>query len=215
MYIITSKINNNKIKSLILLSLVGLGLAKEENSNNQTEISYPSANLTESGNDKTLVFGGMPIFLRDPTAGDQLKCGSGFVVITSGDNDRDKCNWGGGAGFLTSARCCKQLQDPDKRGCQYNDVFINPNSGDSPERTGMVEDNILITDKRRGIDFIDFDFVSTLPVVLPNISPIPYVTGDNDLYPVAGLGSVTLGSRVCAYGIVSGYRCGNMVEFNL
>jgi hypothetical protein len=106
------------------------------------------------------------------------------VVVTSEENNHDKCNWGGGAGFLTSVRCCKQLQEPEKRGCDDNVVFLNSTSGVSPKQTGISELNIFIIDKQRGIDFIDFDFVSSLPALLPDISPIPYVTGDKDLYPV-------------------------------
>ena len=38
-------LNNNKIKSLFLLSLVGSGLGKEEKTNNQTEIASKEINL--------------------------------------------------------------------------------------------------------------------------------------------------------------------------
>jgi hypothetical protein len=34
------------------------------------------------------------------------------------------------------------------------------------------------------------------------------------LVPITGLGSVTIGSRACAYGVVSGYNCGKVVEIN-
>ena len=38
--------------------------------------------------------------------------------------------------------------------------------------------------------------------------------GEKELVPITGLGSVTIGSRVCAYGTVSGYNCGKVVEIN-
>jgi hypothetical protein len=40
--------------------------------------------------------------------------------------------------------------------------------------------------------------------------------GDKEeFYPVTGLGSVVIGSKVCAYGAVSGYNCGNITEINV
>jgi len=66
------KINSNKIKSLFLLSLVGSNLAKEEKTDNQSELTLNSlpqitTNFTKRGNetDPTLVFGGYPISIGD------------------------------------------------------------------------------------------------------------------------------------------------------
>ena len=66
------KINSNKLKSLFLLSLVGSNLAKEEKTDNQSELTLNSlpqigTNFTKRGNetDPTLVFGGYPISIGD------------------------------------------------------------------------------------------------------------------------------------------------------
>jgi len=66
------KINSNKIKSLFLLSLVGSNLAKEEKTDNQSELTLNSlpqitTNFTKRENetDPTLVFGGYPISIGD------------------------------------------------------------------------------------------------------------------------------------------------------
>src|SRR6185295_19882346 len=67
------KINNNKIKSLFLLSLVGSGLGNQE-SQSQSEIPHLNSlprmatNLTErqSNSNQTLVFAGYPISLSVP-----------------------------------------------------------------------------------------------------------------------------------------------------
>jgi len=39
--------------------------------------------------------------------------------------------------------------------------------------------------------------------------------GEHDLIPITGLGSATLGTKVCAFGVESGYLCGNVVEINI
>jgi hypothetical protein len=210
------KINNNKIKSLFLLSLVGSGLAKEESSKNQTailndnQIPQMAADLTERQNnpDKTLFFGGMPIAF-----GDQLGCGSGFVVVPNEENNPSSCMWGNSVGFLTSAQCCNCCET-------YGACRTRPICGSGADgAVSLVSDDpnkvigsVLESACQLDIQTIDFAFVS---LSASDITPIPYVMGNNNSYPVTGLGSVSLGSRICAYGSISGHLCGELGRVNI
>lgn len=219
------KINNQKVKSLALLSLIGSGLGKKEKSTSKSKTSSPSAisldslpklaaNLTAGGNETepTVLFAGMPIFFRDPVAGDQLECGSGFAVVKSGS---EECEYTGNNdyfGLLTSTRCCK------KGGCagttgmnEGNDVFLFSNITNSQKKIGTVVDTTFAS--FNGAIFPDF---ALLGVNELDITLTPYVIGDKEeIYPVVGTGSVTIGSAVCAYGAVSGFLCGNIVEMGV
>jgi len=221
-------LNNNKIKSLFLLSLVGSGLGKEEKTNNQTEIASKeinldflpkiAANLTEQGNDAdpTLVFAGMPILFRDEKIGDQGICVTSFAVVPTKENNRAYCSWVDGIGFLTSALCCKISY-----GCGIgqtsaghgDDVFL---VADKPQLIGMVGDTVFAV-ALNNPPFTDFGFVNTKS----DLQLSPYVVGESDdgsfqLYPVIGMGSVVIGSEVCAYGPISGgYHCGEVVDMDL
>jgi hypothetical protein len=103
------RINSNKLKSLILLSLVGSNLAKEEKTDNQSELTLNSlpqigTNFTKRENetDPTYLFAGMPIYLGS-FGGNYQICLNGFPVVLSGS----KCLLNG-PGFLTSVQCCKE-----------------------------------------------------------------------------------------------------------
>lgn len=209
------KVNSQKIKSLFLLSLLGSSLGKEEKSDNQTEISYPNSlpklatNLTAEGNETEpiLVYAGMPIFFNGSIAGDQGRCMSSFPVVPIGPSD--DCDWDNGAfGFLTSARCCKN--NPT---CAADEVY---QAEDNPQWIGQVQDTAL--SEFVGHTLIDFAFVAVNMDEETQLTP--YVWGQDSesklqLYPVTGLGSVAVGSEVCAYGAIAGYLCGNVVEMNL
>src|SRR6185312_2628844 len=225
------KINNNKIKSLFLLSLVGSGLAKEEKSNNQSEItsneinlnSLPQmgVNLTAGGNETepTLVFAGMPIFFRGNSATnlniDQRRCVSSFTLVLPEVGD---CQWQGfngnlkNNGFLTSARCCQSgncganfaflllADNPQQDHGSNAEAISRQNVGRVVESTFFYKDVPPMTDR------------TFVLVYDEGLKLIPYVAGKKDLLPIIGLGSAALGSEVCAYGAISGYLCGKVVE---
>jgi len=78
------KINSNKLKSLILLSLVGSASTNEQKPTNQSELTLNSlpqmgANFTKRENetDPTFVFGGYPLFI----GGGGPSCSAGFAIV--------------------------------------------------------------------------------------------------------------------------------------
>jgi hypothetical protein len=202
------KINNNKIKSLILLSLLGSGSAKEENSTNQSEIASNGINLNslpqmatnltkrEDNPDQILVYAGLPIFFKASASGeDQEQCVANFALVDTREND--ECMWPGGEIFLTSAQCCKQGT------CGADHVFL---VSDNSQQIGQVSETAF---QGEADDYA---------VLMPNnqVNLIPFVVGPKELYPVTSLSTVTsLGTKVCAYGAISGYRCGKVVEINV
>src|SRR6185312_6063011 len=110
------KINSNKIKSLIFLSLVGSGLGKDEKSNNQSGIlndnQFPEivANLTNSrrvqeGSVQYVYIAGAPIMTsfksNDGSPLPSKKCTGGFAIIKTGEIGKCEYNFG----FLTSVLC--------------------------------------------------------------------------------------------------------------
>jgi hypothetical protein len=114
------KINNNKIKSLFLLSLVGSGLTKEEKSNNQTGIadngvslnSLPqlATNLTDTkiadeSPERNVYAAGTPALFSVRSINGVVgnKCTGGFAVVNTNSSE---CGYGNDyGGFLTSFFC--------------------------------------------------------------------------------------------------------------
>jgi hypothetical protein len=214
------KINNNKIKSLIFLSLVGSASTNEEKPTNQSALNLNSlpqiaTNLTkrEDNPDPTYLFAGMPIFINKDGV-DQGRCMSSFAVVPTEECRQFDNPNPSAPGFLSSGLCCK-----NEEGCgvftatDAGSVFLVGN-GNNTQEIGWVASTI-IDDKYLG----NTDFAFLLSYYADNYPItriiVPYVVGDKELYPVTGLGSVTIGSKVCAYGALGGYRCGNVVETNL
>ena len=223
------KINNKQIKSLFLMSLVGSGVGQEENSNNQTEITYPNetnlnslpklaTNLTagENDSDPTLIFAGYPIsFGTYPvtTGGPHYtaQCTAGFMVVNTHSNSTPCYAGNDNDGFLTSTFCFPSITD-------FGNFPISPQvySWDRSTLLGLFADqDILLNDDKVKFDYVYVSNRETAGVV-PEVQLAPYAVGkDRDLYPVAGLAYVELGYKVCAYGAVSGYNCGNLTELNV
>ncbi|CAI2192939.1 12679_t:CDS:1 [Funneliformis geosporum] len=197
------KINNNKIKSLFLLSLVGSGLAKEENAKNQTEIlsdginlnSLPqmATNLTKRENDpdKTLIFAGYPISLGVGTVGGNFNryCTASFIIENSDSHQA-----------VISTFCM-----PDEHCAGTMNKYVV--SWDGLINLGSAPLYFTIGDN----SLHDY---TTIEYNLDNVEPIPYVVGDNNhFYPVVGYAQLpAVGDKACAYGAVSGYLCGKFSQ---
>ena len=211
------KINNNKLKSLILLSLVGSASTNEEKPTSQSELTLNSlpqmgVNFTKRGNETDpifYVFAGYPIFIEDDSGANLGNCTLGFAVnIVSNNNDMGGWCKGTGDAFITSVRCCQKHPH-----CFGYNVFLT--NYEKKINTGIVHYSTY-TDTS-GWQRINFDFFE---ILMPRfeedrkkIKFIPYVAGkENNMYPVIGLGVVELGGEVCAYGSVNGYLCGKLVE---
>jgi hypothetical protein len=232
---------NHKIKSLFLLSLVGSTSAKEENSKNQSEInlnSLPqlSANLTEGeGNSSQalLFFAGYPISLGVETYDGSGKkwrkySTAGFVVVNTNSSKCSPLNEFGNdyGGFLTSSFGWPPQwlggSDSGTSIALSDEVY----SWDGLTPLGNFGSNGY-TNLNYGNTHqdIDYTYVSNTEYYGAwDTKLTPYVVGGSDdesnesklqLYPVTGLGSVTIGSKICAYGAVSGYLCGNLTEINI
>ncbi|CAI2197967.1 129_t:CDS:2, partial [Funneliformis geosporum] len=198
----------------------GSGLAKEENSKNQTEIfsdginlnSLPqmATNLTkrEDNPEPTLVFAGYPISLSVPLQDDKgvnriytKQSTAGFMIVNEDKSSSSYCTAGRNDGFVSSVSCL-----PYEYGFRTIIEFYDT------------------TDPF--YDTADFAYIADTKVdgsePIPEIKLIPYVVGESDgeskpqLYPVVDQGFDTLGTRVCAYGSGSGYQCGlNKVDLGV
>jgi hypothetical protein len=210
------KINNKKIKSLILLSLVGSGLGKE---NNHTEIAHPkginlnllpqiAVNLTkrEDNPDELLIFAGYPIVLMDDRNRENTKnCTLGFAVLY---NDSPDCDFGDSfpSGFLTSS-LCSPIADSENN-------IVRTLNWDKSEHLGDI---IYAT---FGNSITDTDYAFTSIFNQNRLIPYTVITETsndktvNKLYPVVGT-SLSQPGIICAYGSSSGYHCGNQVESDL
>ena len=207
------KINNQKVKSLVLLSLIGSTSAKKGNQSEITLNSLPQmeTNLTKRGNDssQTLIYAGMPISLMSysldkPVDENAGNCTLGFAI--NGVALSDWCSAVGNS-FITSARCCQ------KHNHCFSFTVLSPNEKEI--NVGKVQQSTYIDTS--GWKRINFDYLRmSLPYLEEDRNKVritPYVMGgDEDFYPVIGLGSVTIGSQVCAYGAGSGYLCGKLIE---
>src|SRR6185436_5323905 len=106
------KINSNKLKSLILLSLVGSASTNEEKPTNQSELTLNSlpeigTNLTKQGDDSdpTFVFGGYPVLMMDDLNRENIKnCTISFFTLYRNSSD---CDYGDSfpIGIITSSLC--------------------------------------------------------------------------------------------------------------
>jgi len=197
------KINNNKIKSLFLLSLAGSVLAKEEKANNQTEITYSdgvrlnslpqlATNLTkrEDNSDPTLVFGGYPINFVTSVTQDRYNCSFGFAVTYSEANDPSSCLLlDANPGLITSAFCCA-----------YGDCASDENKvftvSDNPVALGdVVVTSLCCLETHPDAVISAPDFALAGVDETTNVKLIPYVIGyNNSLYPITSFGSVPLGT---------------------
>jgi len=213
-------LNNNKLKSLILLSLVSSASTNEGNPNNQTGIDLNNNQLPEvaanftkrqaiAGDpNKTLVFAGYPVALSDNVNINGVSkrfikyCTAGFMIVNNNSSNCVKdIHFESGndyGGFLTSTFCW-----PTTPGIYSSDVY----GWDGSLLLGRLHYGSL------GTDIVDYGYISNNGT-WNNLKLIPYVRGNKELYPVTGLGSVILGSKVCAYGTVSGHLCGNITEIN-
>ena len=219
------KINSNKLKSLILLSLVGSASTNEEKSTNQTELTLNSlpqitTNFTKRGNetDPTFVFAGYPLFLGHGGA----SCSGSFAIVWPDEKAARGCSWGELSGFITSANCCNRGYGGEDNCCSSNDcggskdVFLN---SEDKIKLGYVQrtswDYI-----RKGIGdndaSFDFVFVANSNPEKDNIKFIPYVVGENnDLVPITSYGPASVGERACVYAATAaGRMCGKIVSLN-
>jgi hypothetical protein len=210
-------INNRKIKSLVLLSLVGSGLGKEENSKNQTQINLNSlpqlaTNLTkrEDSPDQTLFYAGYPIDFGPPVDYWKATCSSGFAIVPSDVNDPGICAWGSSVGLITSATCCTDAN------CESKEVVSVSN--DKSIKVGHVQKtlyNYIQGNPNSSNFFTGTDFaVLEVSESENNIKLAPYVVGAKDFIPVTSYGSVPIGTWVCAYTAGNGYMCGNVVALD-
>jgi hypothetical protein len=208
------KINNNKIKSLFLLSLVGSGAGKDKNLTNQSEIAYPNginlnslpklvSNLTdkkftdEDDPNQFDFLAGYPISIEN-----QKNCTASYAFVVS------DCQDAGKNGFITSSRCCVNCNGEDDISDQNGDLL-----GSSLYSSFVPYSSINHSSPS---DFpLDYLYVNT------NLSDIdikltPYVLGLNfSFYPITSSWSLTEpGFTVCAYGAKKGYFCGKLVDFN-
>jgi len=234
------KLNSPKIKSLFLLSILNSGSANKEKSvsepTNQTNVAYPnlgwanffgkisgnSANFTkekvaEEDPKQNIFVAGFPIMVGVYGSNGvfQNNCTGSFVVINTNSSEYEHSNDHGG--FLTSFFCLPPVTLatttplPVVGWYGYDSFWLG-----EPYYGSIIEGNT------EGI-FITADYLY-VSANLVSLQLIPYVTGltTNDktvkeLYPVTGtgLGSVTFGSKVCAYGAVSGHHCGNLIATDL
>lgn len=204
------KINNNKIKSLFLLSLVGSGLGKEEKANNQTEIlnanqfptvatNFTDAKITDKGSEQNvLVAGASALFGANTTNGIvRNKCTGGFVVVNANSNTCSSGNDYGG--FLTSIFCFPS--EPGSVGLSLvtswdGSVLLGEVSYGYSSRVG-----------------IDYNYVSS-PTNLQLLPFVPKTTaeGTTNLLPVIALADPNApGFSACVYGAASGTQCGNII----
>ena len=198
------KINSNKIKSLFLLSLVGSNLAKEEKTDNQSELTLNSlpqitTNFTKRENetDPTLVFGGYPISIGDWKT---PSCSFGFAVVSLDVSASSHCTWGFLSGFITSDNCCYSSD------CDFKDVFLN---SEDKTKVGHVLRTSFDYIKEPAFRYRDYAFVAN-----SNLTKlIPYVAGEKgDLIPIISYGPASIGERVCAYTAATGRMCGKVVS---
>ena|SRR6185436_3737269 len=180
------KINNNKIKSLFLLSLLNSVSAKDEKTNNQTgilnnnQLPEIATNFTERQNnpDQIMIFGGHSIVIRNYNNDVVGDCTVGLAVVLKGPTEN--CDLvGEGSNLITSARCCK-VGD-----CISHDVFNLKND----VMIGRIDESAYDED-RSEISSPDF-----LTIISPyagdeKVKVAPYVLGKEVFYPVMGLGSV-------------------------
>jgi len=181
------KINNKQIKSLFLLSLVGSNLAKEESSNNQTEIAHSNeinlnslpqlgVNLTdakitdENSSEQIDFFAGYPISIEN-----QRNCTTSYALIIS------DCQDAGKNGFITSSRCCVNCNGVD-----------NISGQDGSLLGSSLYSSIVPLPPRYPSDLpLDYLYINAnLPGI--NVKFLPYVAGltNNDqtvseIYPIA------------------------------
>jgi hypothetical protein len=200
--------------------LLNSATGKEDNQTELTLNSLPqmATNLTKRGNetDPTLVFAGMPIFFNKDGV-DQGRCMSSFVVVPAEANklDPNTCIDFGDPrdfGFLSSSLCCKNGDSCGITETNVNgEISVLVGNGNNTQQIGFVGNTMMDNPSYFGGN--DFAFLKPL---YKYSRVTPYVVGDKqDFYPVTGLGSVTVGSKVCAYGALGGYRCGNVIAMNV
>jgi len=211
------KINSNKIKSLVLLSLVGSNLAKEEKTDNQSELTLNSlpqigANLTkrQDNSDPILIFGGYPISITEQGGGCGNDiclddCTAGFAIVFPDENASSSCSLGGGGstGFITSVNCCPSQENWED--CSSDPVWLN--SKEHKNGIGYV----VVTSLTYSYPIeLDFAVVYSVPAL---VKFLPYVVGENnDLIPITSYGSASVGEKVCAYTATGGHVCGKVTN---
>lgn len=203
------EINNNKIKSLFLLSLVGSGSATETNQTginlNNNQFPEMAVNLTkrEDNPDPTLIFAGYPVLVTEDHGG-KKGCTASFAVSYTNSPD---CEFGDDdGGFITSSLCSPVTDSLGNR--------VSTRDG------SMLGDMVYMTFGRVSILNNNFDY-AYVSIYVDKNKLNPYTTGltTNDktvseLYLVVGTPLPQLGI-ICAYGSSSGYRCGNQVGSDL
>ena len=224
-------INNKKIKSLFLLSLVGSSVGQQA-SENQTEAlvpsatSYPvlpqlstnftSAEIIQKGPEQNVLIAGYPILVGINGINGTVwnKCTGSFVIVNTNSSQCQNGNDYGG--FLTSFFCLPP-------------VFLDPNA----TQPGVVNwDNSVSLGKlyygpemnwNKSIDnywhlSAEYVYISANLNSVKLLPLVPKTTdeGTTDLLPVIASSNPTSpGLPVCVYGAASGYQCGNITELNL
>ena len=223
------KINNNKIKSLFLLSLVGSSLAKEEKPDNQTEITHSNEisfnSLPEMGTNFThgkvtkrdnpkqnVLMAGSRIAIAEKWTDETtwINCTGSFVIVNSNTTD-DGCNYGNDyGGFLTTLFCHPPLTD----------VAPQPpvTNWDGSVSLGNIFYETTFTGDVPYPDWKAIGEFLYISANLANVKLLPFVPkttdkGTTDFLPVIASSNPTApGLSVCVYGAVSGYRCGHIIE---
>lgn len=225
------KINNNKIKSLFLLGLVGSGVG-QQTTNNQTEALVPgktiypvlpqlttnftSSKIIQESPEQNMLLAGYPTLLGINGLNGAVwnKCTGSFVIVNSNSTEcKDGNDYGG---FLTSFFC-------------FPPVLPNPNvaqpgvvSWDSSVSLGkLYYGPTIYWDK--SIDnywhlTAEYLYVSADLTSVKLVPLVPKTTdeGTTDLLPVISSSEPTSpGLQVCVYGAASGYRCGSITELDL
>ena len=212
------KINSNKLKSLILLSLVGSASTNEEKPTNQSELTLNSlpeigTNLTKQGDDSdpTFVFGGYPVLMMDDLNRENIKnCTISFFTLYRNSSD---CDYGDSfpIGIITSSLCSPVAGGEDN--------IVRVWTRDKSLHLGDV---IYMTfGEYNEITNFDYALTSIFNIFTDRNEFLSYTAGltNNDktvseLYPVIGTSLPQLGI-ICAYGSGSGYRCGSQVGSDL
>jgi len=221
-------LNNNKIKSLFFLSLVGAGLGKKEKSTNKSKISkttYPSAisfdslsnlpkivaNVSEGGNstDQTLIFGGYPILMMHELDRETAKnCTISFFTLYT---DSPGCGDNFPIGILTSS-LCSPVADGETNVVR---VFTR----DKLLHLGDIR--YMTFGENNKVNDFDYALADVFSTFTDQNRFLSYTSGltNNDktvseLYPVIGTYPSQPGI-ICAYGSSSGYHCGNLIGNDL
>ena len=216
------KVNSNKIKSLILLSLVGSSTTNEQKSTNQSKLTlnslpqigtnFTSSKITQRDSGQNVYVAGVPVLFtfkrNDGSLLPSKKCTSGFSVVkTGGCSDYN-------FGFLTSTFCGFSDDEQDVR---LYDPQLPLTSWDNSVTLGYL---YSWCDLYNGGDCLSAsdnlpNHRELEPVNLKHMPFVPKATdeGTTDLIPVTSSANPTgPGLSVCVYGAASGYRCGTLTE---